>query len=148
MGHIVDYIVVDKREDIYTEAEEFAYYNSDREENDGDYHGNLTIHNNFICDSYDDAYDKIERLTRRSYDDHAVKFYDIDSLKKTKALIRLEERLAIKEEQLKSLVRKTSKKRDKLENDISILKDKIKEINKKRKTKAKVKWLLKVEVHC
>ena len=113
-----------------------------------DYHGNLTIHNNFICDSYEDAYDKIESLIRRSYDDYAVKFYDIDSLKKTKALIRLEERLAIKEEQLKSLVRKTSKKRDKLENDISILKDKIKEINKKRKTKAKVKWLLKVEVHC
>ena len=147
MTNIISYIVIDKKENIYSEAEKFAYNNTDRDKKySKDYHGNLTIHNNFICESYDDAFDKIVSLIKHSYDDHAVKFLDINNVKKTKALIKLEERLAIKEEKLNSLFWKTSKSRDKIENDIAILKDKIEEINLKRKAKAKVKWLLKVKV--
>lgn len=75
MGHVTDYIIVNKKENIWAEAEDFAFYNTDREENpSGSYHGTLTIHNDILCDSYDDAVEKINSLDRGFYDDHAVRF--------------------------------------------------------------------------
>ena len=43
MGHVIDFKVVDTRDEIWVEALEFAEYNVDRQENpSGSYHGNLT----------------------------------------------------------------------------------------------------------
>ena len=51
MGHVKDYIVVDSRDELWVEASEFAFYNVDREEDPTlSYHGDLTIHDNFICE--------------------------------------------------------------------------------------------------
>lgn len=93
MGHCIDYISVDKRNSIMKEAEEFAYYNVDRCENPhGTYHGNLTIHDTPICETYEDAVKKIESWDTGWYSDHAVQYKDKDALKPTKAMEVLLER--------------------------------------------------------
>ena len=95
MGHAIDYIVVEKREDIMAEAEDFAYWNVDEQENPSrSYHGNLKIHDNIICESYDEAIKKIESLDRGWYDDHAVQFKDKNALAPNKAMETLDEKMA------------------------------------------------------
>lgn len=76
MGHVVEYIEVESKQDIWSEAEEFAYYNVDRDENPTcSYHGNLTIHDITPLPDYDSAEKKINEYIRGSYSDHAVPFY-------------------------------------------------------------------------
>ena len=87
MGHAVDYIVVNKRDEVWKAAEAFAFYNTDRQENpSGTYHGNMTIHDNVICEDYKQAYDKIQQWDDGWYSDHAVQFRDTDAMKPTKAV--------------------------------------------------------------
>lgn len=77
MGHLITHEVVDSLEEIEREAVEFAFYNTDREENPtGSYHGNLTIHTDTQpFETQEDAYNYLQRICTRSYDDHAVPFY-------------------------------------------------------------------------
>ena len=85
--HAVEYFTVADRGEIMRTAQEYAYYNTDREENpSGDYHGQMTIHDDIICESYDDAVETIDRLDRGFYDDHAVRYKDKDALKPTKQM--------------------------------------------------------------
>ena len=77
MGHAITFEVVENRKDIMAVARNFAFYNTDRGENyNGSYHGNMTIHDNIICDNIEQAENKINQLDNGWYDDHAVQFYD------------------------------------------------------------------------
>ena len=77
MGHAIDYLIVKKRSDIMDAAENFAAINVDRGENpSGRYESRMTIHDDIICDSYEDAVQRIQSLDNGWYDDHAVRFRD------------------------------------------------------------------------
>lgn len=94
MGHAIEYFSVSDRKEIMQTAEEFAYYNVDRQENpSGDYHGTMTIHDDIICESYEDAIAKIDSLDRGFYDDHAVRYKDKSALKPTKQMEALKARM-------------------------------------------------------
>ena len=204
MGHVIDYIVVDKKEDILYAAEDFAFYNTDREENpSGRYHGTLTIHDDIVCDTREDAVEKIDSLDRGFYDDHAVRFYDTGDVQKSPKLIKIRQQISETEQKKREYIEKnhighrTSEfigclnckskisrnhyytyngevsthkscncpicgedlRSNTVKNRIESFNNKIKELNKKYKTtekelaqkyknKAKIKWLVKVEVHC
>ena len=80
MGHIIDYIPVDKREDIFPAAHDFAHVNVNRNENwDGSYHGNMTILDDVEpLSNYDAAVEYLSERSqsaRRSYSDYAVRYY-------------------------------------------------------------------------
>lgn len=91
MGHAKDYLVAERRKDIMSIAQEYAFYNTDRGENPhGDYHGRMTIHDDIICESYEDAVETINNLDRGFYNDHAVKFKDKSQLKPTKQMLALQ----------------------------------------------------------
>lgn len=93
--HAIEYFTTDKKKEITKIAEEWAYYNVDPYENESrSYHGNMKIHDDIICDSYEDAIEKIQQLDNGWYDDHAVRYRDTDSLKPTKAMNQIEERKA------------------------------------------------------
>lgn len=94
MGHAIEYFTTDNRSEIMNIAEEFAWCNVDRMENhSGSYHGNMHIHDNIICESYNEAFKKIEALDRGFYDDHAVQYKDKDSLPPNKSMLVLKERM-------------------------------------------------------
>lgn len=94
MGHAIEYFTTDKRSEIISIAEEFAWCNVDRQENhSGSYHGRMTIHDNIICESYNEAVKKIESLDRGFYDDHAVRYKDKSKLAPNKTMLALEERM-------------------------------------------------------
>lgn len=94
MGHAVEYYTVGKRSSIMKVAEEFAFYNTDRGENPtGHYHGNMTIHDNVVCESYMQAYEKINQWDTGFYSDHAVQYKDKRGLKPTKAMENLKAKM-------------------------------------------------------
>ena len=94
MGHAINYYTTDDRKEIMTIAEEFAYWNVDEQENPSrSYHGNMHIHDDIVCESYDDAMKKIDDLDRGWYDDHAVRYKDKDSLKPNKTMVDLKKRI-------------------------------------------------------
>lgn len=190
MGHIIDYISVDKRGDIFPAARDFAHVNTNRNENwDGSYHGNMTILDDVEpLINYDAAVKYLSdrsQSARRSYSDFAVRYYssDSDGIQKdtvpplVRKLAALEEATAPRNRKAKyvscpqcgsklstehlgsrqtacplcltSLLSKTDLKR------IAALKERIRRAMEKkrlaalkRKNKGKVKWLVKVEVHC
>lgn len=76
MGHAIDFLDVEKRDEIMDAANEFAFYNVDREENpSGSYFGpQMHIHDHVICDSWDDAVEWIKEHDNGFYDDHAVRY--------------------------------------------------------------------------
>ena len=75
MGHAIKFLHVEKREEIMDAANEFAFYNVDRGENpSGSYFGSLHIHDDVICDSWDDAVKWIDDHDKGFYDDHAVRY--------------------------------------------------------------------------
>lgn len=191
MGHAIDYITVESRKDIISTAEEYAYYNVDPYENTSrSYHGNMHIHDNIICESYEDAKEKIDALDKGWYDDHAVMYKDKSSLTPTKAMIDIENRMQKNREDKKAYAvahsiqtRKSAyagcqgcgskisikhlrsqqrcpvcgkdlradyiiERLKKYDSDYSTLVSKYKEIERNRKEKCKVLWLVKVEVHC
>ena len=93
MGHAIEHIVVDKKEQIMSVAKRFASANVDRQENPhGEYHGNMTIHDYPIYESHADALWAIRQYDKGFYSDHAVRYKDKSSLKPTKAMLEIEER--------------------------------------------------------
>lgn len=104
MGHCIDYRVVERKEDIWAAAYSFAEANVDRMENPGgSYHGRLTIHDNKICDSYEEAEEFIDRMDNGFYDDHAVRFKSYKHIKKPKYLTDKIERLSELRKELKDM---------------------------------------------
>ena len=91
--HQIEYYTVDKRKEIMKVASEFAFYNTDRGENPtGSYHGNMTIHDKSICESYEEAKERIEEWDTGWYSDHAVQYKDKSNLKPTKQMETLQAR--------------------------------------------------------
>lgn len=87
MSHSISFIIVDNKKDIMAVAKDYAYWNVDEQENPSrSYHGNMHIHDDIICDSYEQAKEKINLLDRGWYDDHAVKFKDKSKSKPTKQM--------------------------------------------------------------
>lgn len=94
MGHATRFIKTDKRSEIMGVAEEFAFYNVDRQENpSGSYHGNMTIHDNIVCANYEDAVQFINDRDSGWYDDHAVKYKACEDVKETSITRQLKERI-------------------------------------------------------
>lgn len=96
MGHAIDYIVVDKREDIWQAAADFAFYNVDRHENpSGRYHNTLDVLEGTIYEDYDTAFRKADELERArgSYNDFAIPFYSEIKQELTKQMLNLNKRL-------------------------------------------------------
>ena len=94
MGHSIGFYTVAKRKEIMQEALEHANCNVDRKENpSGSYHGNMTIHDDIIMDSFGAAEAKINELDKGWYDDHAVRFRDCASVKPTAAMLKLKDRI-------------------------------------------------------
>lgn len=100
MGHAIEYFTVQDEKLIMRRASEFAANNVDRQENpSGTYHGNMQIlHNVPICASYEDAVNKLKAMAKGTfYQDFAVRYYDVDSVKPTKEM----EKMAIKIQELR-----------------------------------------------
>ena len=88
MGHAINYYSVDKKSDIMKVARLHAMHNTSIEENpNGDYHGNMTIHDDIVCNSREEAEAVIESLDRGWYDDHAVRYKVAEELEPTKQMI-------------------------------------------------------------
>lgn len=104
MGHEINYDIVNTKKEILSKAHELAFYQVDRREDStasyNDHH--MTIHDDIICSSYDKAIEKVDQLTRQSYDDHAVRFYDTSNLKASAAMERIVERIKKQNEDLKN----------------------------------------------
>lgn len=77
MGYLITHVVAETEDQIWTKANEFAFYNTDRDENpNGEYHGNLTIHTEMQpFETQEEAYNYLEIIRTEYYDDHAVPFY-------------------------------------------------------------------------
>ena len=96
MGHSISYLSAKKKENILPACEEYALYNTDRQENfDGSYHGNMHIREDIpIQDDFEAACDKIREIEGdKSYYDVAVRYYDTSKIKKSKKIEGLEERI-------------------------------------------------------
>lgn len=121
MGHVIDYMSFDcktPRKTMLAYVEDWAKQNVDPYElsDDGDiydldvYNGTLlgdkAWHENKVYACKQDAMDAIDKMDKGFYDDHAVLYYDVDSLKPTAAMN------AIKRQQ-----DKVQEKRDALIND-------------------------------
>ena len=116
MGHIIDYYTVETRNQIMKIANEFAYYNVDRCENpSGSYHGNMTIHDNVICETYEDAMNKIDGWDTGWYSDHAVQFKDKSVLKPSKTMLTLKARMDKMDKDREEYIEKHSLKERKSE---------------------------------
>lgn len=190
MGHMIDYIPVDTRDDILPAAHDFAHVNTNRQENwDGSYHGNMTILDSVEpLNNYDAAVEYLSKRSqsaRHSYSDFAVRYYSSDGdgthkdtvLPLVRKLASLEEATAPRNRKAKyvscprcgsklstehlgahqtgcplcctSLLSETDRKRiAALKERIRRAMDKKRLAGLKRKGKGKVKWLVKVEVHC
>lgn len=73
MSHAIgynDYHCSTTEKQILKDLNSFAY---DPQETSG-YHGNLKFHRDIVCKNRDEAMEKIEKLDKGWYDDHAV-FY-------------------------------------------------------------------------
>ena len=116
MSHAVEYITVEKRSEVMATAEEFAFYNVDRGENPcGSYHGQMTIHDKPICESYEEAEKFIDNHDNGFYDDHAVQYKDKSALKPTKQMENLKARMKKNAEDKNAYAEKHSVKNRKSE---------------------------------
>ena len=191
MGHAVEYETVKNKSDIIKAAKTFAYYNVDPGENPGrEYHGDMTIVEDKICDTVEDADEYLkERFDHHDYRDGAVRFHDTKAIKKTKKMEALDTKarklFADKEAYIKKN-RVQNRKSDtitcpkcgsrlnlayfntqkcplcgtdlrsntvqnrikKFEKDIKAAWAEYRKEERKLKTKAPIKWRVKVEVHC
>lgn len=200
MGHARTIDIVNKKSEIMPFAREFAFYNTDRMENpSGSYDNRLTIVEDIVIDSFEEAEEYLSSRFQ-GYNDGAVQFRDVESIKVPKAIETKEKQIAkvrfeLKEEREKNhfanhkskfigcphcqskinaeFVKKArmlylintcpvckedmrpktvldklknkEKKIDDLKKQVNAMK---KEFQKKVKDKAKIKWAVKVEVHC
>lgn len=75
MSHAIGYYTCKNRDEIWGICADFANENVDRLEDPfGSYHGGMTINDDIILNSYNEAKDWIESHQRRDYDDRAVRF--------------------------------------------------------------------------
>ena len=91
MGHAVEIGVVNKRKEIIPFAEEFAYYNGDRQEGSDRYYPSQMTIKDIYFDSFEEAEKYLDRFTG-NYDDRAVQFKDWKLKKKTKTQENLRRR--------------------------------------------------------
>lgn len=208
MGHAIDYMVFDRkmpRTQMLEAVEHWAKENVDPYEHseDGDiwnidvYNGSLNgdraWHEDTVYSCRQDAEDAIGRMDKGFYDDHAVLFYDVDSLKPTavmKDIKRRQDETMMKREaliadshtwagrkskyvtcedcgsklnveRLRSMstcvcpLCRNDLRSETVLNRVKAYDEKIRELRgkyakemKKLKSKAAVKWLVKMEVHC
>lgn len=107
MGHAIDYMTFDRktpRKKMLEAVEVWAKNNCDPLELSADgnvwdidvYHGTLNgdraWHEGTVYSCRQDAEDAITRMDKGFYDDHAVLFYDVDSLKPTAAMNAIKRR--------------------------------------------------------
>lgn len=200
MGHASTIDKVNKKSEIMPFAREFAFYNTDRMENpSGSYDNRLTIVENTVMDSFEEA-EEFLASRFQGYNDGAVQFRDVESIKVPKSIERKEEQLKklyseleklryqnhfanhsskfigcphceskinskfIKKRSMPYLVNKCpvcdkdmrpqsaldriQGKEDKVKELRQQINKMKKEYQKKVKDKAKIKWAVKVEVHC
>lgn len=98
MGHAIDYMTFDRkmpRRRMLEAVENWAKENVDPYEHsedgniwnidvyDGSLNGDRAWHEDTVYACRQDAMDAIERMDKGFYDDHAVLYYDVDSLKPT-----------------------------------------------------------------
>lgn len=208
MGHAIDYMVFDRkmpRTQMLEAVEHWAKENVDPYEHseDGDiwhidvYNGSLNgdraWHEDTVYSCRQDAAAAIGRMDKGFYDDHAVLFYDVDSLKPTavmKDIKRRQDETMMKREaliadshtwagrkskyvtcedcgsklnveRLRSMstcvcpLCRNDLRSETVLNRVKAYDEKIRELRgkyakemKKLKSKAAVKWLVKMEVHC
>lgn len=95
MGHIIKHIVldrdVDKAEVLASIIEEVRIKDWDE---GGVYHGDLTWRDGRIYPSREEAEEALERICDRPYKDAAVLFRDLETVRDTKEVTELRERLA------------------------------------------------------
>lgn len=208
MGHAVDYMTFDRktpRKTMRACVEDWAKHNVDPYEHsedgniwnidvyDGTLNGDRAWHEDMVYACRQDAIDAIERMDKGFYDDHAVLFYDVDSLKPTAAMNAIKRRQDETEKKREALIAdshawtgrkskyvtcegcgsrlnverlrsmrtcvcplcRNDLRSETVLNRIKAYDEKIKELRgkyanemKKLKSKAAVKWLVKMEVHC
>ena len=101
MGHAIDYMTFDRktpRKKMLEAVEDWAKHNVGPYEHsedgniwnidayDGSLNGDRAWHEDTVYSCRQDAEDAIGRMDKGFYDDHAVLFYDVDSLKPTAAM--------------------------------------------------------------
>lgn len=201
--HVINYMVFDRktpRKTMLACVEDWAKHNVDPYErdihkdvyDDGTLNGDKAWHEDTVYSCRQDAEDAIGRMDKGFYDDHAVLFYDVDSLKPTAAMKDIKRRQDETEKKREALIadsetwagRKSkyvtcedcgSKlnveclrqmstcicplclndlRSESVRNRIKAYDEKIEELSgkyttamKKLKSKAAVKWLVKMEVH-
>jgi len=208
MGHAVDYMTFDRktpRKTMRACVEDWAKHNVDPYEHsedgniwnidvyDGTLNGDRAWHEDMVYACRQDAEDAITRMDKGFYDDHAVLFYDVDSLKPTAAMNAIKRRQDETEKKREALIAdshawtgrkskyvtcegcgsrlnverlrsmrtctcplcRNDLRSETVLNRIKAYDEKIKELRgkyanemKKLKSKAAVKWLVKMEVHC
>ena len=119
MGHVVDYMVFDRktpRKNMRACVEDWAKRNVDLYEHseDGDLrginvyggtlNGDRAWHDGTVYACRQDAEDAIERMDKGFYDDHAVLFYDVDSLKPTAVMKDIQRRQDETEKKREALI--------------------------------------------
>lgn len=108
MGHAVEIGVVNKRKEIIPFAEEFAYYNGDRQEGSDRYCPSQMTIKDIYFDSFEEAEKYLDRFTG-NYDDRAVQFKDWELKKKTKTQENLEKKIPELANQIVELGKPTTK---------------------------------------
>lgn len=103
MGHAMTVGIVNQKSEIMTFAREFSFYNTDRWENpSGSYHNNLTIVENIVMDSFEEAEEYL--LNRfQGYHDGAIQFRDVESIEVPKSIENKEEQLKKLQSELEKL---------------------------------------------
>ena len=95
MGHIIKYMVLDRdvdKDKVLAQIVEEVHFEDWLE--GGVYHGDLTWYDGRIYPSREDAEAALERICDRPYKDAAVLFRDLETVKDTKEVTELRERLA------------------------------------------------------
>lgn len=72
MGHAVRFVDC-ANSDLKKTLKRYLSTAYDPDESCG-YHGNMTIHKDIICKTYDEAVEKIHKLDKGWYSDHAVRY--------------------------------------------------------------------------
>lgn len=120
MSHAINYMVFNRktpREKMRACVEDWAKHNVDPYEHsdDGDISHNKNLyggslngdrawHEDTVYACRQDAMDAIERMDKGFYDDHAVLFYDVDSLKPTAAMKEIKRRQDETEKKREALI--------------------------------------------
>lgn len=90
MGHLIEYMDFPKKaskEDIFRSRAEFIEDNGDRDRGHLLSHDNgFTLHKDILCDTCDEAIEKIDSLDRGWYDDHGVLYKDYSKAGNSKAM--------------------------------------------------------------